>query len=342
MKTRKLLSTLLLLGGVGLLLFLGLATIPKIPSTLITMAQTKAEGGNCRLWKQDIGWESWRNVHCQTQSQFTYFKDWNIAFKDGTPTELDYTFVRVFSSAVNCSNPADPYTIEETGCKTFPTVYRFWSVRLCEGNTPQSACLISWLDTEMVTGCDDSCSSPILIPLKPSGSGIENSMTAATLGVWFDIPGKGTREQHSWPVAGEAAWLALDRNRNGVIDDGTELFGNFTPQPEPTGGARKNGFLALAEYDKAAQGGNGDGKISNQDSAYTVLRLWKDDKPRDGFTNAGELLTLAEAGIISISLNYQDAAAEDKWGNAFAYRANALTTKGIVQARDVYVLTVVR
>lgn len=342
MKTRKLLPILVLLGYFCLLLFVALAPVPEIPGTVLTMAQTKAEGGNCRLWKQEIGWESWRNVDCQTKSQFTYFKDTNIAFKDGTPTAIDYTLVRVISSAVNCSNPADPYTIEESGCKTFPTVYRFWSVRLCEGNTPQSSCLISWLDTEMVTGCDDACSSPILIPLKPSGLGIENSMTAATNGVWFDIPGKGTKEQHSWPVAGEAAWLALDRNENGVIDDGTELFGNFTPQPEPTGGARKNGFLALAEYDKAAQGGNGDGKISNHDWAYTVLRLWKDDSPRDGITNAGELSTLAEAGVISISLNYQDAAAQDRWGNSFAYRATATTTKGVVQARDVYVLTVVR
>jgi hypothetical protein len=339
MKTRKLFPILVLFGYLCLLLFVALAPVPEIPGTVLTMAQTKGEGGNCRLWKQDIGWESWRNVDCQTKSQFSYWHDYNIAFKDGVPQPLDYTFVRAISTAVNCSNPADPYTREETGCRIFPQVYRFWSVFLCEGNTP---CVTSWLYTEMVTGCDSNCSSPILIPLKPSGSGIENSMSNATSGVWFDIPGQGTKEQHSWPVVGEAAWLALDRNGNGVIDNGTELFGNFTPQPAPTSGARKNGFLALAEYDKAEQGGNGDGKISNKDSAYTVLRLWKDDSPRDGITDAGELLPLAEAGIISISLSYHDAAAQDRWGNSFAYRANATTTKGVVQARDVYVMTVVR
>ena len=116
MKTRKLLPTLLLLSYLGLLLFMALATVPQMPGTMLTMAQTKGEGGNCRLWKQDIGWESWRNVDCQTKSQFSYWHDFNIAFKDGVPQPLDYTFVRAISTAVNCSNPADPYTIEETGC----------------------------------------------------------------------------------------------------------------------------------------------------------------------------------------------------------------------------------
>jgi hypothetical protein len=71
----------------------------------------------------------------------------------------------------------------------------------------------------------------------------------------FDLAGTGRKYEISWTAPRSSnAFLVLDRNENGVIDDGTELFGDATPQPKPKPHQSRNGFLALAQYDQPAYG----------------------------------------------------------------------------------------
>jgi protein-disulfide isomerase len=183
-------------------------------------------------------------------------------------------------------------------------------------------------------GNDGNCDpppDPILIDTTGNGY----FMTSAADGVLFPVSASATPTRISWTTAGSGdAWLALDLNHNGRIDNVTELFSNFMPIPGSSKHAA-DGFEVLAAYDLRQNGGNGDGMISASDAIYSQLLLWI-DRNHNGVSESDEIFTMSQLGIASIDIHYHKAKFVDQYGNVFRYRSAMTDLTGFHTGRYAY------
>ncbi|WP_200152685.1 beta strand repeat-containing protein [Chromatium okenii] len=173
-------------------------------------------------------------------------------------------------------------------------------------------------------------STPLVLDL--NGDDIIQTTDADTAGVIFDLEGDGSATQVGW-VAPSDGLLVLDVNGDGVINDGTELFGSGTRLAD--GSTAADGFIALA-----ALNSNTDGVIDAKDAAFAQLQVWQDAN-QDGVSDAGELMSLAELNIASLALDADETAVMNE-GNIIKLESSYTMTDGVThQLVDVWLAGVI-
>jgi hypothetical protein len=220
-----------------------------------------------------------------------------------------------------CNNDCNAYTyLCGVSCET---LNGGWNEYACE-------CYGGWWDAG-----NDTCNySPILVNLMNNGT---DHLTGPADGVLFDMRGDGRTELVAWTSkAGTVGFLALDRNGDGMIDSGQELFGTATRLSN--GQRASNGFEALAELDT-----NHDGRIDAADPAYAHLVLWFDSN-HNGISEPDEIVPLADAHVIALLTGYRNSSRRDQYGNRYQFEGTALMQSGSEQVVrrifDVYLQTI--
>lgn len=171
-----------------------------------------------------------------------------------------------------------------------------------------------WLIQEKYTTAHEQA-SPLVIDL--DGDGIETNEENST--VHFDHDGNGFAESSGW-VGKDDGLLVRDLNNNGQIDDGTELFGNNSVLS--SGEKAANGFEALKDLDS-----NNDGVFNSSDTAWNQVKVWKDANS-NGVVDEGELLTLEQANVSGINLDYENSTTTDENGNQHNQTGTFIKTDG--------------
>ena len=167
-------------------------------------------------------------------------------------------------------------------------------------------------DSEEFNNSDDLVyRDPLIIDLGQDGIHMRSDRA-----IVFDYLGNGEHFLTQWVAPnGNEAFVFIDLNENGTVDNGTELFGDTMVLLEGNGKeVAKDGFEALTQYNQSVLGGNNDDNISADDLIWPQLKLWL-DIDANGISTPDEIMTLDEANISTISLQTKESNRQDANGN---------------------------
>jgi hypothetical protein len=273
--------------------------------------------GSCGLFDPDVV-----NGHLESAT----ITVWTIQ-GDGQACESADTLAHEFGHLLGLADASDPFgqclghimgghgtgfsrTVQQDDCQMAD---QQWNTTY-EAEPADPYCA-AYCPTECINNVCQDHPSPILMDLENDGI----HLTGLDDPVWFDIDADGAPDLLSWTNRSEGL-LALDRNGNGVIDDGGELFGTATLLSDGT--RALNGYIAMTELDSWVFSGNGDGHLDPADAAFISLSMWT-DRNHDGTSQPEELQTLAQAGIRRIDLEYRSSRRTDRYGNEFRFLGKA-------------------
>ena len=207
-------------------------------------------------------------------SSFKILEDGSVSFKEDSFLVQDSNDERLDSSKTNIKN----------------NITNFW-----EAITKFVGNLIEVKDSFNEAKPTEPISvDPILLDL--DGDGFET--TTVESGICFDHEGDGFKEISAW-VGSDDGILAYDKNNNGIIDNGNEIFGDNYIKSDGT--KASSGFDALSDLDS-----NNDGVIDANDEKFSDIKIIKGD---------GTIISLADACISSISLSTTTTSSTDANGN---------------------------
>jgi Ca2+-binding RTX toxin-like protein len=258
-------------------------------------------------------WDSNRDgVFNAQDAEFARFQIWRDANQNGVSEAGElFSLPAMGVEAINLTlNPTGAELVSDTN-----VIFATSDFRKSDGTSGAVGDVSFAYDPSKVDPNETPLAAPVIFDLDGDGAGLVELADSATR---FDMNGDGIADKTGWIEQGDA-FLALDRNGNGTIDGIGEIsFVGDKP-------GAKTDLEGLAAFD-----GNSDGILDGDDERFVEFRLWRDGNA-DGKTDAGELLSLAEAGIVSISLTGTTTGDEQVAGKNLIYNTGSYTLVGEAQ-----------
>ena len=246
----------------------------------------------------------------------------DVLDKPPLPTTMSQDGVTYYNPIIKPGSSPYAYSYNHSQIAYANYIVQQFERRLASGEFMKS-----YVDMQKAQAEQNRRIDPLVFDL--GGDGI-TTVSLEESNAFFDLDNNGFAEKTSW-VGAKEGLLAYDKNGDGIINGGNELFGDRTLMKDGRTLA-SSGFTALAEYDD-----NKDGKIDSNDAIYTLLRIWQ-DSDGDGIASAGELKQLVDLGIVSIGLSYNNTGVTDSANNIQVRTGTFTLADGSFRAVGEYLL----